>query len=398
MRLLLFFFYFLCNCYIHGQTVKLPTFKSFEPIDIKPSRQSFLGQYSIERQQQLLQQESEQKEEQLRRFRAVQEGEKRLVKSHNNSIEQEKEYFNQSALDLEKLLKNRSMAVTHKAVFAVEKAFLGNQLSNEKLNKEIEYLANFLKRYALSKRWSWEDYNTRQKTLMLLFTDTMAIGGEMQLPLKYDHKDPYGLVDYSNLFVSKLLQTKRGQCHSLPLLYKILADRIRVTAYLCLMPQHSYIRFTDDQGKWYNFETTCGKIVPTAWLVASGFVSSEAIRKKTYMDTLGYSAIVTNAFADLLEGYVRKFGYDEFVLKWSTTALQYNPKDIRCLQWQSNYLTIQTQKLIQKANFPPRNELPKYPEIWEYYQHVMKIYEKIDALGHTEVPNSVYQKWLQTTQ
>lgn len=398
MKLLLSLSYFFYSFCVYGQRVKLPTFKSFEPIDIKPSRQSFLGQYSIERQQQLLQQEAKQKQEQLQRFRTVQEREQRLAQSNNSSLQQEKEDFNQSALDLERLLKSKTMAVTYKAVFTVEKAFLGNQLSTKQLDSEIEHLASFLKRYALSKGWSWEDYNTRQKTLMLLFLDTMMIGTEIQLPLKYDHNDPYGLVNYSNLFVSKLLQTKTGQCHSLPLLYKILADRINVTAYLCLMPQHSYIRLTDDQGQWYNFETTCGKIVPTAWLVASGFVSSEAIRTKTYMDTLGYSAIVTNAFADLLEGYVRKFGYDEFVLKWSTIALRYNPKDIRCLQWQSNYLTIHTQKLIQKANFPRRNELPKYPEIWQSYQQVMKIYERIDALGHTEVPNSVYQKWLQTTQ
>ena len=392
---------FLCLLLIfesNAQKVAVPTFESFKLLKIEPSTNDFLEQYSVQLQQQMLEQENQKKEQQLSQFKKIQDQERQLANLSKNSILAEKQYYKTAAQELEMFLNEDDQSVTKKAVFCVENAFLQESLSLDDFNRELTSIVNFLKKYTIYQGWNWQDYNTRQKVLMLLFTGMLTLPSQEIKQLTYDHDDPYGITNYQNVFVSKLLTTKKGQCHSMPLLYKILADEINVKAYLCLMPQHSYIRIMDEEEKWYNFETTCGKIVPTAWLVASGFVSSEAIKSRIYMDTLGKKAIITNAIADLLEGYIWKFGYDEFVLKWSNVALKYNPKDIRCLLWKSNYLTIRTKNLIQAANYPPKNQLSNYPVIWDNYQKMIKNYQRIDKLGHTVVPNVVYQKWLKTAQ
>jgi hypothetical protein len=74
----------------------------------------------------------------------------------------------------------------------------------------------------------------------------------LRMPMRYDFHDYRGEGDYRQQFVTKLLQTNTGQCHSLPLLYKILAEEMGVKAYLAFAPNHSYIRHQDEQGRWYN--------------------------------------------------------------------------------------------------------------------------------------------------
>lgn len=369
-----------------AQKRALPTFESFKSIGVNPTQQHFLEQYSMEEQQQMLPIEHQQQQE------------KKSI-DLSLGLEHQQQHFTRAVLWVHKMLEEPSVKyLTKKAVFHTENAFLGYTVSMEAFDQQIAQLALFLKRCAQYQGWNWNHYNTRQKTLMLLFTDTLFDGHQKLGPLEYDHKSPYGFSNYSKVFVSKLIQTQTGQCHSLPLLYKILADEIAVEASLCLMPQHSYIRLRDEEGRWYNFETTCGKIVPTAWLVASGFVSSEAIRHQIYMDTLGYTATLTYAMADLLNGYIHKFGYDKFVLKWVNIALGYHAKDIRCLQIKANCLTLQVQQLIQAAGYPPREDLPNHPKIWKCYQDLMQIYKTIDKLGHVDIPPVVYQKWLKTTK
>jgi hypothetical protein len=63
------------------------------------------------------------------------------------------------------------------------------------------------------------------------------------------------------MFVTKLLRTNSGQCHSLPLLYKLLADRLGIAARLSMAPNHSYIQVVGPDGELYSYETTNGHLI-----------------------------------------------------------------------------------------------------------------------------------------
>ena len=77
-------------------------------------------------------------------------------------------------------------------------------------------------------------------------------------PFTYDFEDFAGSKDFTKLFVTKVMNTHMGQCRSLPMYYKILAEELHTEAYITFAPQHILIRHRDEQdpGKWVNVELT----------------------------------------------------------------------------------------------------------------------------------------------
>lgn len=131
-------------------------------------------------------------------------------------------------------------------------------------------------------------------------------------PFKYDLEDYMGEKDYTNLFASKLLGKGSGQCHSLPLVYLMIAEQLGAKAWLSLAPSHSFIQFMDNRGRLLDFETTNGNIVSGSWVAGSGYINGKALRNKTYLDTLSRRQLYARCLSDLLLGYLNKFEYDDF--------------------------------------------------------------------------------------
>ena len=84
--------------------------------------------------------------------------------------------------------------------------------------------------------------------------------------------------------ISKLLAENSGQCHSLPLLFLILAEELDTEAYISYSPQHSFVKFKDDKGKWYDAELTQGAIVTDDFYMGSGFIKADAIRNGLFLE------------------------------------------------------------------------------------------------------------------
>ena len=135
------------------------------------------------------------------------------------------------------------------AVFEVEHAF-NNTFTFDDFNNRIEellYIVKFLNN---------EPLNNTAVNLSIIKamsqTHTVPVPGKetthTSFPFTYDFNDPYGDRDQNNMFVSKLLFTNKGQCHSMPLLYLILAEELGAEAYLSFSPNHSFIKFKDERG------------------------------------------------------------------------------------------------------------------------------------------------------
>ena len=142
----------------------------------------------------------------------------------------------------------------------------------------------------------------------------------------YDFEDIYGRLDWTKMFVTKLMQTNTGQCHSMPLLYLILAEELQIEAYLAFSPEHSYIKLQDNTGSWVNLELTNGYYTTDLWLLSSGLVKSEAISSGIYMTPLSKEETIAQCLVDLAQGYIKKYGGDRFVLQCVERALEYDPK------------------------------------------------------------------------
>jgi hypothetical protein len=198
------------------------------------------------------------------------------------------------------------------------------------------------------------------------------------------------------MFVTKLLQTNSGQCHSMPLLYLTLAEQIGAVAYLSQSPNHSYIKFQDEKGKWYNLELTNGMFTVPSFILNNGFIRSEAIQNNIYMQNMTKKELLSQFFTDLASGYIHKFGYDEFVENVTNKALKLNPNSITANMNKANFNT-ETLKYVAwqlKLTEETKDKIKNYPKAMEILKEMQNQYNLIDNLGFQQMPAEAYEKWL----
>jgi regulator of sirC expression with transglutaminase-like and TPR domain len=76
-------------------------------------------------------------------------------------------------------------------------------------------------------------------------------------PFAYDMDDPLGQVsDHKTL--AYYLATRKGNCITMPVLFAILGRGIGLNLTLATAPRHMFVKFTGDDGRVWNLETTSG--------------------------------------------------------------------------------------------------------------------------------------------
>jgi len=291
---------------------------------------------------------------------------------------------------IESMLSGRDSLNFKKAVFLTENAYFENQLNEEAFNDDIQFYTSICRDIIASGNIVYPEKDIEiaaaQCAAFLFMTDTIPIQiGQnivVHTPFEYNFDDYAGQKDWSNMFVSKLMATKKGNCHSLPYLYKIIMDEMRYDCYLALAPNHIYIKAQNKRVGWYNIELTCGDFPTDAWLMASGYIHTDAIRNGIYMKQLADKESISLCLVDLAQGYQAKFGIEDgsFILKCCDTALSYFPNYINALLLKAETLTA-----LHKQT---ENEL--------LLSQMNKVYTQIHDLGYRKMPKGMYLNWLKT--
>jgi hypothetical protein len=312
-------------------------------------------------------------------------------------------YFHQALDKLNNMLTGKEPMSLKMAVFIVENAYLEGRLDFNKYNTEIQNIIQVAKLKAIQDGYDWKNPLTRNMMLFKAMCDTIKLkdpsheGYITSYPMRYDFDDFLGKQNYSKMLVAKLLATKSGQCHSLPLAFLICTEETNTKAYLSFSPSHSYVKFKDPMNNWYNLELTSGRVVSDAFITRSGFVKSEALKSHIYTDTLDLKQTIAYCVTDLAKEYARKYGYDEFVNQCVDTALKYYPNNIYGLQIKSDYYSLLFDYVLKQTEHPrPEILKAKYPKAYEILMQRNKLYETIDNMGFSEMPEEAYKDWLQS--
>jgi hypothetical protein len=203
--------------------------------------------------------------------------------------------------------------------------------------------------------------------------------------------------DYHKMFVSKLIRSGKGQCHSLPLLFLILCQEIKAKAYLSFAPEHCYVKFEDDAGNMNNIELTNQMFTTDQFILQSGYITSAAIKSGIYMDTLAMNRVINYTLNDLNNSYVKKYGYDDFVLRCANKEVSYDPKSIHGYMHLANYYNILGHKVetqYQNLNVPREYYFNEDQEFRSIITNAVKYGQLIDNLGFAQMPPEMYSKWL----
>jgi hypothetical protein len=105
-----------------------------------------------------------------------------------------------------------------KAAFLVENAYDENKGSYEEFDKTLNQIVAFCKQYMIHNGYDTTSNLAKNMMLFRFFSDSLELNGKNHFPMTYDFDDYMGYKDWRKMFVTKL-------CHSLPLLYKALAQR-----------------------------------------------------------------------------------------------------------------------------------------------------------------------------
>lgn len=313
------------------------------------------------------------------------------------------EHYREALNEVCGMLSGKVPAKLKDAVFTVENAYFENQLNYTDYNKAINKLTETALFKTVQDGYDWNNPVTKNIILFRIMADTLDIKipeketSIVSYPMQYDFEDYRGENNWSKMFVSKLLATHKGQCHSLPLLYLILCEETDTEAYLAYSPSHSYVKFKDDAGNWHNLELTNGNIVSDAFIVGSGFVTAEAIKSRIYLEAQTKQQLIAQCLSDLAMGYVHKYGYDSFVNQCVDSILKYDANNLSGLMIKSNYETLRFEYVVNQVGRPHPDILKAhYPKVYKLLEDRNKTYGKVDACGYREMPKDAYESWLKS--
>ena len=204
------------------------------------------------------------------------------------------EYYRTAFNEINEMLQGKRPLNLKRAVFLTENAFVNNQIDYRQFDKLIKQDVQLTKMLIKKKGYNKNENLAKNLALFQYMCDTTEFydysteSMAIHTPYTYDFNDFFGKEDWTKMFVSKLVGSKSGQCHSLPLLYLIYTQEIGTEAYLAYSPSHSYIKCKDNYNNWFNIELTNGMIITDAAIMASGYIKTKAIQNEIYMDTISY--------------------------------------------------------------------------------------------------------------
>lgn len=305
---------------------------------------------------------------------------------------QETNYI-QTLSDISTMLSDPETADFSKAVFMTENAFFEGKLDEIGFEENIKLYASICKSIITAGNIEYtekdRDIAAAQCATFVFMTDTVPIyvGNDLVgcIPFQYNHDDFAGQNDWSNMFVSKLMETNRGNCHSLPYLYKLIMDELGYESHLALAPNHIYIKAMNKKVGWYNIELTCGDFPADAWYAASGYIHTDAIRNGIYMRALSQKEAIAMTLVDLAQGYQAKFGIGngDFMINCCDTALNYFPGYINAKLLKAEILSF----LYQQAE-------TESTEKKNLFIQMNKLYTDIHQSGYRKMPRKMYDNWI----
>ncbi|MFT3993621.1 MAG: hypothetical protein QM660_04890 [Dysgonomonas sp.] len=308
--------------------------------------------------------------------------------STKSTNESNKDFYDIAYRDISDMLSGKKALNFQNAVFISENAYHADSLNIIPFNDLVKFYSMVSKDIMISGNIKYTekdiDIAMTQCAVFLFLTDSIPIIINNELlvssPFSYNHEDFAGQKDWSNMFVSKLMETQKGNCHSLPYLYKIIMDELGYKSHLALAPNHMYIKANNKKVGWYNIELTCGDFPTDAWYAASGYIHTDAIRNGIYMRALSDKEAVAMTLVDLAQGYQAKFGIEDgsFIIKCCDTALEHFPNYINAMLLKAEILT----ELYRESNDK------------ELFTQMTELYTNIHELGYRKMPQQMYQNWI----
>ena len=170
-------------------------------------------------------------------------------------------------------------------------------------------------------------------------------------PFAYDQSDPLG-TRISGKLLSNYLETRLGQCVSMPILFLILGERLGLDMALATAPHHVFVRYRDRHGRIVNLETTSGAHPASDAKMRQGFAMTNlAVRNGLYLRSLPKREAVAEMASTLVEHLTEK-GRHYDVLWITKEILRHSPRNIHAILSMGTAYGHLIEEIVKKYPMP----------------------------------------------
>lgn len=275
-----------------------------------------------------------------------------------------------------------------RAVFLVENAHYDNKLNYEQFCSDIEVMEQKVRRIIRNEPLDVQQFKTIGNWAIFTYM-TQPVPFNDNKPFQYDFDNFLPSKNVINGFVTKLIKTGKGNCHSMPYLYKILADEIGSEATIAYAPMHVYIKHRDENGDWRNVELTNGSVSRDVWIIQTLNVSLEQIKSGLYMRALSEREIIAACISDLIDNYELRFKrYDILTLAMIESVRAYFPKFY-------NIILLKADNYEDLIKAERKKQKPDRRLISQYLKEVDASLALMKEVGYKKASEKNYTNWIQ---
>lgn len=297
-------------------------------------------------------------------------------------------FYMQAFHEIADMLDGKTSLSIKRAVFLAEWAYLDGKLDYNNYCCNIDSATIFIKKFI--KANGLDKYKTG-KNLALIEYFFNPYSGNGYKPFVYNFSEESQQEDFTKSFVTEVIRTHSGQCRSLPMYYRVLAEEIEAEAYIAFAPRHIFIRYRNEDHlfpePWVNVELTTHQIIPEFWIKENFEINDTTIKYKVYLHPLTSKETVAYQLSEMAFGYWNKYRiYDDFTDKCTTKSLEYYPQDTKALIINGN--TIET--LLRKHLL--LNGYAVDEQTIMYDKRLNKIAYKLKIIGWEQMSGQLYEK------
>ena len=301
--------------------------------------------------------------------------------------------YNTSIDEMCAMLEGKEPLSFKRAVFLSENAFYNGKLDWKEFCNEIEQIKIKINKMIVAKHL--QQFKTAGNWAIFTYLCD-SIPENIYQPYQYDFENFMGDKDYQSGMVSSLIKTKKGNCHSLPYLYKILADEINVEAFIATAPMHCYIKHKDEKDVWWNLELTTGTFSRTSFIMETFNVSDEGMASGLYMKGLSEEESVALCLDDALCYYDMQTGiyFGDMVRKAYTAGLKISPNSLLQLaKVDDEKYTLD--KAMEKKGIHDYSKIKGDCDLEELENNVKATKADIKKMGYTTLTSEQYREKVQ---
>lgn len=206
-------------------------------------------------------------------------------------------------------------------------------------------------------------------------------------PFAYDLKDPFGQTLRHKL-LADYLQTRLGNCVSMPLLFLIVSDRAGIpNVALAQAPLHYFIRITLRDGRQVNIETTSGGYPARDEYIRQNMpMTDRALQSGMYMRPLTKREAIADMATNVADNLLAEGRYED-VIAVEEVVLKNFPLDVYAMLKEGTAYARLT-KTEFEDKYPSEDQIP--PELRPRYEMLIaknkELFDRAEALGWQASP------------